>query len=968
MITPSRPSDPRQVDWTITRCNRFLRPIVSRIASLRKIKERKESSAAANPQNAAYSSLDTAERLKRRERSSSPDAFEAKQNDPDWMAGPTKKRKTARHYSARLAPTAKPLSRSTKSGPHLLPGELSIPTPYVSRVAAANVSHSPSDKNFRAEIATQKSRSIGRPKGTEADIVSAKFVSKTEDESQLVQNLVKGFLDLMDATNQQPSSNTAAPRRGARSLFSSCLRQVPAFIADTEAYMASRAEDGEDPCDVATDVYKLLEDTFELVPGRGWTHMREVVRAHGVSLIKSTIEEGLLSREDARTVIRHLLKPQRRQSTIPSPAEAKILLSALIATESPFRPSKCCAGRNQFYAQTLNNVGSLSNQVENASRRSFELRGFRELALSTFVPIEWMASARVLPLWSNILRILFDQSNADITDAYRFLETAVFVGTGLEPTSKHAQKVLAEIPAQYAQQHEVCPRCPRPATGTFLVRPLGEQQVPSKNLAVAKTQLCTAFNNTLSSFSTILSSFTIAVKVDPIQCSHIDNPLPLWILNSLSLDILMHYKRKAENDVPGASEYAARRSSYILASTLVSQVTGCLLRPGYVGAEADEIVECINMLDTASDESSFEELGIVDSLPELICSIAQGSSKISKGSSLASIQHIVRSLCKPLTLSMELSVATRQFLRRLALSSAIEYARRHKAPEHQALVREIERSMTNFERSRTLSTPARCSTKRGAKEGKRGFRWEEGICEWVAATPYPVLKANCTAITVFSSPVASLPQAPGSDKFGELITNAYMSPVTISDGMDGEIKGQETSEGAIRLSDLLVFSSPVESARPVPKQMELLHQIARKRSRGSEIDRIHSNKRQRNVPSSQEFIGSTNEQGNSPKRTARNRTLSDQVIQVSLRRERPHVLKSTLSERYAINDSSDDELSVQPSPKQRSRKRGSLPMKHVSRRRPAGLQRSFSATTRPPKRLASAHTTTDTADDELSIL
>jgi hypothetical protein len=956
MISPQTSSDSNQFNWNVARCNRLLRPIVHRIATLRRLKnEALYTSAYVSGAAKPVPLQETLQPTKSRIRIEFGNPLDNKENDPDWMSGPCKRKKAGRHYSARSTSNNKIATAAKNSEPSLQPGELSIPTPYLSKVIRYD---EPSKAIPDSNMGPPKLKTVGRPKvdhEEKRDILGAR-VSRTEDENLCRQNLVKSFLELIDATNLQSPSP-----RGPRSLLSTCCRLVPAFIAHEEARQLF--EDEKDCTDVSAETYSLIQDELEIKEGYGWKHMREVVRAHAVQIIREAIKEELLPRDISRSIIRHLLKPSnRRQSTKPSPLEAELLLAQLVASEAPNKPSECCP-RNQFYANSFNNAGAASAWVESGSSHSFAFRQFSNLLASPYIPVEWMATSRVVPLWKNVFKVFRDSPRQGY-DAFNFLQAAVALGTGVQPIPKQAQQVLLEIPAQYCQQNEGCPRCPRAASGTFLACSNGLQKVPSSNKSTARGELATAFTNTLFSLSTILSSFAVATRLDQSQDQNFDPHLILWTLNNLSIDIVLHYCNTNVVDtsftVRDTSHISARRSAFILASTLVTEIAGCQLGTVYTGVDINDLVYCLEQLDATTLPDQMDDVGIFDSLPELVCSISQGASRISAVDGFSSFQHVVRALNAALIPGRTTTSSTRNFLRRLALSSAIEYSNQNQAPEHLALVVELERTMTHLELSNMSRTPARSSTNALPKAG-RGLRWEEGICEWVAATPSSRHKTGI--MSFFSRPAQIPPGTPlEADRIRDSAAELEYSPDSLS-----RTFGTAVADG-VNLSDMLIASSsPLDRSGFVSR-------FSNRNSPNRVISSIRASvpeiaaKRRQNAPDRmREDSDDSFGQEHSSSSFSSSSSLSGKTISRNPPLMKPKILKRTLSE--SMDSSSEDELS---SPK-RGRKRSAVVRKAEFRgTRPAKrglLLQNLSAATRLTmgNSQLSSGAESDDNDDELSF-
>jgi hypothetical protein len=966
-------------DWTVTRCNRLIRPIVSSIAALRAHKDRKELTSSASSRNdfvhrAAIKASSHPVKF-----GSQSTSFEEKENDPDWVSGPSKKKKAARHYSARAVPTSSFLPDSHVKGSILQPGELSIPTPYTShigKVVFAHNSQSTLPANSVTNIPAQfRSSTVGRPRSDqdkESDILNQRFISKTDNEQSILQNLAKSFLNLMNMTGAEIQKNFNS--RGAmstRSLFSTCCRAVPARMVWEDAKQLVAAD--EDRFDAPTEVYLALEDELETSSGHGWKNMYLVVRAHAVSLVRDAITERLIPRAEARTLIRHLLKPQGRLPTRPSPAEAEILTMALIAAETPNIPSKCCSRQNQFYANSFNNIASASVHLPQDSRKAFELRQLSNLLESPYIPAEWFATWRVRLAWNNTVRALADMSS-DLCDAFHFLELAIAYGTGVKSSSQQARKVLETVAAKFADRSDACPRCPRASTGTFLTAIASQQ--PAQHQIEAKSQLSTAFTNTVSSLSTILSSLAIATIFDDTERQSINFDSILWTLNNLVLDIFTHHKVIVTQN----SHHATRRSAYLVASVLITRVVGCSLGPHYATVDINDLVRLIESLDREGSRESLDEDSIIDALPELVCSIAQGSSQIAKIQQYTGIQCLVRAMNTPSVAGTILAPASRSFMRRLALSSALEFARQHKSKESYALVQEIEGCMTRSEISTTDMTPARCSTKQSNSSG--GFRWEEGICEWVAATPIFVPNGKA----VLDSPIVVIRRYIPNQGLPEQHPPPS-SPATtgVMAGRDGDNRLEylpspvtsprlcERVQPNISISDLLPNSSSPVEATARGSMLERQRPSMRKRAHSLDSSPLIVRKKSRNAAIEvYESDGEELEADETTESSSLTGSRSLKVVSRSPRRARqPSTLKHAPSSLHSVKDDSDDELgsdALQPSRKRQSVSRIT---RHITRRNPRGTHlRSMPATSHVsawPAHRSLKKSEIEDDDDELSF-
>ncbi|KAH0069274.1 hypothetical protein KCU66_g22991, partial [Aureobasidium melanogenum] len=174
-------------------------------------------------------------------------------------------------------------ARALRRGTPIKHGILSPETsnsPCASRAlpVARKASRQRQDPFTRAPIAKQSIELQGR--------------QNYERTFELHQGVTDGFSLLLQRTNSTDLEQPA--RKGVSSLLSMCLRRVPDYIRAEEDWRKSIDED--DDTDVSAEVYEELEDLGS-VHGHGWSGLREVVIAHGMSLIHEIIRDKLVATE-----------------------------------------------------------------------------------------------------------------------------------------------------------------------------------------------------------------------------------------------------------------------------------------------------------------------------------------------------------------------------------------------------------------------------------------------------------------------------------------------------------------------------------------------------------------------------------------------------------------------------------------------------------------------------------------------
>ena len=297
------PASSIHVPWTATRCHRLLRPIASRLLLLRR------GGKPTNPERrlGAVSDSDTSHRRKgpgsRKYDAESFSAARSFGEDPDWDPEVKPRKKLKRTYSAR--------NHGSKSQPEQgtmrLDRDILLPNFVGGRTdnAMLGVEDKGSSTTVLNEDALlEKDRCALENAEIEEDRAP---IARTREELcrlaksktdcwMLYEGLFKGLEALLQATEKIHSGSRRTEhydRKGVRGLFATCLRNVPAYIAQEQAWT-----DEEDPAskeDVSGVIYADLESLSSSERG-GWKHLRSVVRAHGVHMINGAIRDGTIPR------------------------------------------------------------------------------------------------------------------------------------------------------------------------------------------------------------------------------------------------------------------------------------------------------------------------------------------------------------------------------------------------------------------------------------------------------------------------------------------------------------------------------------------------------------------------------------------------------------------------------------------------------------------------------------------------
>lgn len=687
------------IPWTTARCNRLLRPIASRLAILRKNLQTTKSQIIENhdsQQNALFKPAPAAVRrvnISQGLKETRPRGFD-KAQDPDWIPAARPKCSTKRTYRGRpvkMPAPAKPIPDTRFLGQ---PGEVCLPTPFISR-SFGKLQDSPQFQNTPLKFAARKGR---RPLYTKPkDHLQNLKMEMTPEMWKQVDGLYGGFSNLLQTT-KAPAEKT---RKGTRSLMSSCLRQVPAYIALEEYWQTQDDFEDDDDRDISAEVYEDLE-SLGAREGQGWRQLREVVRAHAVCLLRDAIEDEVLGPGTIQGLYQLCMNASAWN-------EAEEFLASYVSVQKPMAPPpNLCS--DLFDAETSPSLSMLYEFIGRTWRHHF-LYDQLELMLSQeLLPVEWLATQGMLPIWSRIVRTLSDSDHRTYANAFKLLETAVLRGIGCQIPLYNF--VIEGFPTE------------------------GVQDLYSlkRNSPVAKLDIRNALSNTFSSLLTLLASIALVSNTRAEEVDRATMHSVTWALDAVALNIATKEDIGSElpnyPQTPEAIQTCSERALWSLAAAFLVHLGGCNLGSELVSVGLNEQILIINQIGSTSSQHDLCGLTAIESLPKLVCSTVRCVGRAWQDDGFDQLQRLVQPLISP---PKSASSHSHWFMKRLALDTSLEFAEESKAADHSAFAREIEKTVQSFGPIKPMKSP----TKPTASPAKgSGFRWEEGICEWVACTPY----------------------------------------------------------------------------------------------------------------------------------------------------------------------------------------------------------------------------------------
>ncbi|CAG8878202.1 unnamed protein product [Penicillium nalgiovense] len=648
------------------------------------------------------------------------------ENDPAWIPGKKPERRRPRHkYSSNAEETGgkrrNRLSIHSPEAPRTLPGAIEVATPLIT----GRRWEMPRPQVFRDRYSLHKS--------PWQELLDQSGDSGFADIAHNLDRVFQNFLCSTMISKQEVKLSSESSRRGARSLLSMVARSLPEFIASEQEAQDELDEDGdEDMC----DAYFTELEAFYAPYGAGWKPLREAVRAQGIYLVSTLIQNRWITDSIACALI------EKCRSF--APEESDSLLSTLLSIR-----------KNYPYPQALRPVveHDPSDPIRllrkyahhGVANRSYIFDELAKLLLRGVLPPEWMGT-KLWTSWMTRATISLSKEDQDCPAATRLIEAVILSASDARPV-------------------------------TAAQRPTLKPAVKGKTVPPRATR---------------------AASTTPREISNLARPCPLQVEDALSNHVIslmaalcgMHISRsRAFDDTDCVAETKARYiTSYLhialqreLESNPVAQRCNdkiLLDNNHYVMASTASVDECAEII--ASHPDIVRELALfVHQAFRCLRKTAEDETERTSGE----IRHMVSQLAR-LTDTSALSA----LLGRVAAEAAMEFAEATADPDDHMWAVDVQQTAVAKQRQketaqRSLEEPEKSSQSTGL------FRWEDSIGEWVACTPAtkgkPIIVQKAQRpMRMLSSPVPCIASStdtdsssPGSDRFDDSVSSLTSSPV-----------------------------------------------------------------------------------------------------------------------------------------------------------------------------------------------
>ncbi|KAF1934792.1 hypothetical protein EJ02DRAFT_460915 [Clathrospora elynae] len=673
------------IPWTTSRCNRLLRPLSSKLAKLRKEVERPRTPGgeSRNVSVAFATKCSPPKPTNFTRPANKPRGFD-KVRDPDWRPGakPGAGKKTTYRGRGRRGGRPAGLQRirlNTINGSR--PGEIAF-TPLISRMGG-QLHSSP-------QVQISPLKKYAKNRGPLLVTLDPLAKHMAGDLHKLIQGLSEAYANLLQATTTGDEKRW----KGTRSLMGACLRKLPAYIEleDHFARLDRLEEDGEEERDIANDVYKHLEAQFEHKHGQGWRPFKHVVRAHATTLMCNAITDEVLGLDNALILVTHCLNASAWDEA------ERLLLAYAPLIGSLTIPINIQA--DLFDPQRSPYLSSVKSFVEQTGRHRFLYDLLEHMLALELLPLEWLATDSMRPIWDRLVRTISANDHRTLASASQFFETVTLASIGLPDERLLEDEVTDSIPRHF---------------------------VPS-----SREELRNALSTTFSSLFTVLCSIALVnnSRYDTAGrdiARRITRILDGVVIAMSSREDIQEELELLDADAEDAQVMAQRALWVIFASFVVHLDSND--DPAVSSVDASTSINLINWTAAQYSSNNINFASIFASLPTLISSTARGTGRVWKDDGFDQLKRLVTALMKISGCRLPHKLWT---LKRLALDSAMEFANGTGDAEHTAYARDIEKKMQTQGCLVIMQSPQ----KNDSPTSSGGFRWEEGIGEWVTCTPF----------------------------------------------------------------------------------------------------------------------------------------------------------------------------------------------------------------------------------------
>ncbi|EGD94939.1 hypothetical protein TESG_02437 [Trichophyton tonsurans CBS 112818] len=731
----SRPPPP-QIPINLRWCNRALRPLTSiyvRLEKHWKISPLRDEEYVHRTYDSCESFSHSSQNV-RRSMSMSGNASdsESAKEDPTWVPGdaarkPIKHRYSGRKERSRTNLRSKVVARSPEPE-KLQPGQLAIATPLIlgkRRMVSFPKMSTSVDSTENEMPRNQKIFSYSKRKYLENSWSLSEIAHGLEDtyNDPSYVAIVHTIFSAWDTFLRMSDPQQSKPHRGTNSLLSMALSTTSKYILQ-EQKRINNLEEKDEETDVAGCIITELEKMYAM-GNHGWRPLKELVRSHGIHLMCEAIRRRWLSPQLSRRIVLQSFSLQAHDA-------AGALLSAMLSL-SPVIPPPIRLDSNLFKPSHSVALHTLESHVRPSGNFSIFFREMASLLDRGRLPAEWIATDSMKYYLTAALQSLAADDEHSFA-SLRLITSCILAAAGSKRT----------IPAQ------VLSNLRRSKRGAIRGRKSESEAGFTSSFLHPKAScydpISIALSNSITSILTVLSSSHFAKSGFGKAAASTMYNLLSYLSTIVQRDIERTILDKGKNKL----NLQPTRACAILLSDFLANFLGNNRKESQRQAAicASPILHNLGYL--AAMHMNKKEL--VEELADFILQIARCLGRVRNDNGFEVAKRFTLAFN---TASVKKHPILRIVLSKVAVEVALKFAESTCLQEHHDWASYIQDQVAACDFSECDMDDMQPLTPSLRRTGT-GFRWEDGIGEWVAKTPtfsqtkgskYTPPLPDCTAST-----------------------------------------------------------------------------------------------------------------------------------------------------------------------------------------------------------------------------
>ena len=818
------------VQTTAKWANRMLRPLTS---IYRRLEKHQETLAIIAAESKAQAQRDESRQQDSRgiaEPVSAGDNYsgsDADEDDPVWVPGKKPGKRRIRHkYSGRgdgqNGRKRTRLSIHSPEAPRTLPGAIELATPLITgkRWEMPSSACSQVSVELPKQVPHQGQLQAFRDKYPLHKSPWQELLVQTGDSgfADIAHNLdrvLQNFLHNTRITKHDPSGAHSKPGRGARSLLSMVVRRLPEFITAEQEAQDEEDEDGdEDMC----DAYFTELEAYYAPHGRGWKPLREAVRARGIYLVSTKIQNNWVTDPIACALIEKCRYNEHDA--------CEELLSTFLSTRTIY-PYPLALKPQPDASNPADPVRLIRKYAHSGTgNRSYIFDELSKLLNRGVLPPEWMATHSWTG-WMTRATVSFSRGDGDCAAASRLIEAVLLSACDAVPAPETTKS--RRLPKHDTKLSTGTTR----GTRTSLAAPADAEDIGRP----CPVPVQDALSNQITSLLAALCAMHISRSRDLDAKGNDDGLKASHIINYLAFVVERDTELRVDDSFN--SHQLLRRGSILLAHWLLQCNDAVLADDGHIAVSATSTVDEFSER-LASRSDVVKDLALfVRQAFRCFGSVAD-SDRLYMGGELRRMVSWLPYL--PSTPGVSL------LLDRVAVETAMDFAEGTGEPEDHLWAVEVQETVLQQKRE---SSPESTDELEQPSQRSGLYRWEESIGEWVAPTPAakpngPTLRGKgrvSMASKVPCIPCSTDSSSPESDCFEQAPSSLTSSPSSVGTKRNLEeiessplrpVKRRRAAPAVVVHGDPVGgrgvpstgSSSRSPSLEPVPPQRRILREVS----------------------------------------------------------------------------------------------------------------------------------------------